>query len=310
MQEERDMRRPLNALAIAALVALTAASCAPAPSPAPSATTQPPAPTAPAIVLSTAPAPTVAPVPTASPTLAAQGTSSPSAAKEDSVTLTWLGQSAFVLTTSSGFKALLDPFAAGTGYAVAPVAGVDVVTVSHEHSDHNNTALATGSPVVLRGLAGTDWSAVDQTVKGVRIRTVPTYHDDTQGNQRGKNAVFVFEAAGLRLAHLGDLGHTLTDSQVKSIGPVDVVMIPVGGYYTVDGTVAAKVVSQLAPAVAIPMHYKTAGVSASLAGLLTDSEPFIAALGPGVKVEQTANTLTLQRSSLPKQLTVYVMAYR
>lgn len=224
--------------------------------------------------------------------------------------LTWLGQSAFVLTTTTGFKALLDPFGSGTGYVVSPVAGVDVVTISHEHSDHNNAALASGSPTVLRGLTGADWSTIDQTIKGVRIRSVATFHDDTQGSQRGKNAVFVFEAAGLRLAHVGDLGHALTDSQLKAIGPVDVVMVPVGGYYTIDGVVAAKVIGQLAPKVVIPMHYKTAGVSPSLAGLLTGVEPFSAALGSAARVEQGSNTLALQPSSLPKVLTVYVMAYR
>ena len=144
--------------------------------------------------------------------------------------------------------------------------GIDLVTVSHEHSDHNAVSLAAGSPIVLNGLAGNDWAKIDQTVKGVRVRTVGVYHDDTQGSQRGKNAIFVFDVDGLRLAHLGDLGHTLSPEQIKDIGPVDVILIPVGGFYTVDGKAATEVVNQLNPKIVIPMHYKTADLSPSLAG--------------------------------------------
>jgi L-ascorbate metabolism protein UlaG (beta-lactamase superfamily) len=120
--------------------------------------------------------------------------------------------------------------APSTGYGLAPVDGVDLVTISHEHSDHNYAALATGSPTILRGLAQNDWAKIDQQIKGVRVYTVPAYHDDTQGSQRGKIAIFVFDLEGLRVVHLGDLGHKLSDDQVKQIGAVDVLMIPVGGF--------------------------------------------------------------------------------
>ncbi len=226
------------------------------------------------------------------------------------MTLTWLGHATFILTTSTGLTALLDPMAAAVGYPLTPVSGVGLVTVTHEHSDHNNVGLATGSPLVLRGLAGNDWAKIDQVVKGVRVRTVPSYHDTAQGAQRGKNAIFVFEFDGLKIAHLGDLGHKLSDDQVRQIGAVDVVMIPVGGFYTIDGKSAAEVVEQLKPRVIIPMHYKTPSLSASLAAVLADESGFVAALGSTAKVTQAGHTITLLAGKLPAERTVMVMSYK
>jgi hypothetical protein len=140
-----------------------------------------------------------------------------------SVTISWLGQATFVMSTSTGLRVLLDPTNPGA-YNPSPVSGIDVVTLSHEHGDHNYVQLATGSPLVLHGLTSDDFATIDQTIKGVRIRTVPTYHDPEQGAKRGKNAVFVFEVGGLRIAQLGDLGHRLDAQQVAKIGPVDILM--------------------------------------------------------------------------------------
>jgi len=223
--------------------------------------------------------------------------------------LTWLGHATFILSTSTGLTALLDPMGSGVGYALAPVQGVDLVTVSHEHSDHNNVSLAAGNPQVLRGLAGADWARVDVTVKGVRIRSVGTYHDDSQGSQRGKNAVFVFEMEGLRLAHLGDLGHALTPEQIKAIGPVEAILIPVGGFYTIDARTAATVVEQLRPRVVVPMHYKTPDLTPSLAQNLAPVDNFIAAL-PGAAVMQAEKTITLAAGRLPDRQTIMVMRYK
>jgi len=154
----------------------------------------------------------------------------PTLSNDTTITLTWWGQSTFVFKTSTGLNALLDPTGPGTGYKIPTLDGIDLVTTSHEHSDHNAVNLAAGSPLVLKGLAGNNWAKIDQTVKGVRVRTVGVYHDDSQGSKRGKNAIFVFDVDGLRLAHLGDLGHALSPEQVKDIGPVDVILIPVGGF--------------------------------------------------------------------------------
>jgi L-ascorbate metabolism protein UlaG (beta-lactamase superfamily) len=248
-----------------------------------------------------------------------------------SITITWLGHSTFVLNTSSGLKALLDPTNPGA-YNPAPVDGLDVVTITHEHPDHNYIQMATGNPLIIRGLAQNDFAHVDQTIKGVRIRTVPAYHDSEQGARRGKNALFVFEMPGLRIVHLGDLGHKLDAQQVSAIGLVDILMTPVAGGPTIDPKTAVEVINQLQARVIIPMHYATAAMrargaarsgssapskqpTASKAGrtgggfMMAGADEFLKALDPSFKVEQAGHAITLVSGKLPSQRTVMVMKY-
>ena len=174
--------------------------------------------------------------------------------------LTWLGQSCFVLDTAAGTRVVMDPIPKGLGYELPAGLKADAVTISHEHQDHNNVALLVNKPRLLRGLTPDKkgWTKIDQKVKDVAIRSVGVYHDDAMGADRGLNTVFLFEVGGLRIAHLGDLGHLLTDEQLSAIGSVDVLLIPVGGVFTVDGRQATRVVDQLRPRlVVIPMHYRT-----------------------------------------------------
>jgi L-ascorbate metabolism protein UlaG (beta-lactamase superfamily) len=135
-----------------------------------------------------------------------------------------------------------------------PAVEPDIVTVSHEHSDHNTVSAVGGKPQVLRGDG--EW-----TIKDLKIRSTGTFHDDSGGAQRGTNTVFVFETAGLRICHLGDLGHVLTAEQKTRLGSVDILLIPVGGNYTIDAVAAQKVCEQLNPRVIVPMHYKTEAVA-------------------------------------------------
>ncbi len=253
----------------------------------------------------TRPAPTAtqaAPAPTGVPTKPAAPTPTP--APPAAASIQWFGQSTFLLTTSRGTRLLTDPTNASGGYAIQPFQGVDVVTITHEHGDHNNLALAPGNPVVIRGLRDNDWAQVDQTVKDVKVKTVPTYHDNQNGSQRGKNAVFLVEVDGLRIVHLGDLGHVLSQEQVAIMGPVDALLIPVGGFFTIDPVAATKVLEQLSPKAAIPMHYKTPKMNPQWSGGPVD--PFL----EGKKVEKlTGNKLELSRSRLPATTTVYVLGY-
>lgn len=207
--------------------------------------------------------------------------------------LTWYGQSFFVLESATGTRVAMDPFGAGTGYALPQDLRVDAVTVSHEHPDHNNVALVTSQKKarVLRGLTADrkGWVKIDEKVKDVSIRSVGVYHDDDSGAQRGLNTVFVYEVGGLRIAHLGDLGHLLTDRQLADIGSVDAVLVPVGGVFTVDAQQAARVADQLRPRlVVVPMHHRT---QTSSIKELADVEAF-AAGRPHVR-RQTDNTLVL-----------------
>jgi L-ascorbate metabolism protein UlaG (beta-lactamase superfamily) len=232
-------------------------------------------------------------------------TSAPIITPAPAVQLQWLGQSAFLINSSKATKILIDPPNAGTGYAIVPIDGVDAVLVSHEHGDHSNVGLATGSPLILRGLSSTGWNTIDQMVKDIRLYSVspanPVYHDNQQGAQRGRNTIFIIEVDGLRLAHLGDLGHVLTPEIVQAIGALDIVMIPVVGTFTIDAVAATQVVGQLNPRVVIPMHYKTPKMQTG-AGV----EPFL----EGKRVERpNSTTIRLSRPTLPAETTVVVLNY-
>ena len=160
----------------------------------------------------------------------------------------WLGHASFMITSDSGTKIITDPYAAGGALNYGDIKeSADIVNVSHEHFDHNNTAAVGGNPEVVKEA---------KEVKGIKFNGVPTHHDDTGGSQRGNNVIFCFEVDGVKVCHLGDLGHPLTDKQVADLGSVDVVMVPVGGNYTIDAKVATEVCGKLAPKVIIPMHFR------------------------------------------------------
>jgi len=187
-----------------------------------------------------------------------------SAQAKKTVQIRWFGHSYFVLVTTAGTRVAFDPHAI-SAYGVAPQSP-DIVLMSHPHNDHNRKEVLANADskdlkafngVVPKGRVG-EWVKVDEKVKDVRIRTVGVYHDEEEGAKRGKNSVFIVEADGLVVCHLGDLGHELSEEQVKAIGPVDVLMVPVGGIYTINGETAKKVVAQLKPRLyVLPMHYAT-----------------------------------------------------
>jgi L-ascorbate metabolism protein UlaG (beta-lactamase superfamily) len=200
------------------------------------------------------------------------GNARPKSTKEStsSVSIRWFGQSAFRVTTSGGTTFVIDPVNF-KGYRMPEGTTGAIVTVSHEHMDHNAVETVSGTPLVLRG---TDSNcevvnAVDTTLGGVRIYTVPSYHDP---GHHGRNAIFVFEFDGLRLVHLGDIGTVLTEEQIAAIGEVDILMIPVGGMYTIAAPGADSIVNQLhVRRLVFPMHYQTEAFE----GLPYTAEPFL-----------------------------------
>ena len=180
------------------------------------------------------------------------------------ITIEYHGQSFYIVTTSKGKRIAFDPHYIEVYQRREEAPKADIICISHNHNDHTRIEVIENykKAKVLRGLKTpslkSDWSVIDETIDDIKFKTVGVYHDDQEGFQRGKNAVFVVEVDGWRIAHLGDLGHLLTPSQLKRIGPVDVVMIPVGGIYTLNGSDAKKVVEQLKPKEYIfPMHYGT-----------------------------------------------------
>ncbi|MDQ7819988.1 MAG: MBL fold metallo-hydrolase [Armatimonadota bacterium] len=216
--------------------------------------------------------------------------------------LTYYGHATFLLE-SDETSILIDPFNEQVGYPLPDVRPT-AVTVSHEHFDHNHVRVAKGSPRIIRGLReeGRDWAQVAEQVGPVRISTVPCHHDTSGGSERGKNAIFIFEAEGLRVVHVGDLGHTLTPQQVSAVGRPDALMIPVGGYYTIGPKEADTVIAQLAPRVVIPMHYKTAANTDWPIGPLEDF------LRGKTRVRQVGHSTILSREALPAEQEIWVMS--
>ncbi len=213
------------------------------------------------------------------------------------VEIRWLGHACFLITAGDGTRILTDPFDDSVGYDL-PTVPADVVTVSHAHFDHNNVGAVQGSPEVVN-------SPGDRSVGGVRIRGVQTCHDTKGGALRGRNIVFVIETDDITICHAGDLGHVPSDETAKSIGRVDVLLIPVGGTYTLDAKGAQEAVRKLDPRIVIPMHYKTPDLKMTE---LDSAERFLAGL---LRVERTpGSSYTVQVSSLPRDLTAVVMGYR
>jgi len=161
----------------------------------------------------------------------------------------WLGHSCFKISSKNGVRIVTDPFDDNLGYRI-PSVETDIVTVSHGHYDHNFVDCLDGNFEVIDKVG-------DFNVKGIPIRGIHTFHDDEEGSKRGENIVYTFVVDDIKVCHLGDLGHRLTPSQLEMIGDVDVLLIPVGGVYTIDAAQAAEVVKQLKPSVVIPMHYRT-----------------------------------------------------
>lgn len=194
-------------------------------------------------------------------------------AGDNKVIVRWYGQSFFEIISTKGTRIVLDPHAI-EAYG-RPQLKADLVLMTHFHVDHTYTDAITNIKdakqinALKKDEAGRDtWNLLDEKFKDVRIQTVATYHDEMAGSQRGKNGVFVLDVDGLRIVHLGDLGHKLSLEQIRKIRknddkpreplPIDVLMIPVGGVYTLNGLDAQKVVEQLKPTrYILPMHYGT-----------------------------------------------------
>lgn len=189
--------------------------------------------------------------------------------------ITYLGHSSFKIKTKTA-TVITDPFDPQmVGLKYSGVEG-EIVTVSHAHRDHNAVDKVAGVKKVVDGPG-------EYEIMGVSIIGYPSFHDAKQGAERGKNTIYVIEADGLRLAHLGDLGHTLSDELVNQIGSIDILMIPVGGKFTIGPKEAAEVVSKIDPYYILPMHYKAAGMNAEQFSDMEPVETFLKETGMTVE---------------------------
>ncbi len=165
--------------------------------------------------------------------------------------LKWVGHSCFLITSETGLKIITDPYDTVQGVKYAPIKeAADIVTMSHDHYDHNSVSSIAGKPDLVKSIGA-------KNVKGIQFKGIASYHDEVGGKQRGANTIFCFSIDEIKICHLGDLGHLLSSGQLKEIGDVDVLLIPVGGYFTIDAGMATQICNELKPKVTIPMHYKT-----------------------------------------------------
>ncbi len=221
---------------------------------------------------------------------------------DEAMTLTYLGHATFVLENEDG-KVLIDPYNPQFGTYGRIDMEADVVTISHEHDDHNYAAGGGAEAVVLRGLtSGGDWNEVEYHLGETRIYNVGgTLH----GRGLGRNSIFVFDTPSLRLVHLGDLGHLLTDDQINFIGNVDVLMIPVDGYYTIPRQEIVELITLISPSVVIPIHYLTVDNEDSNLATLDD---FLSMEIP-YSVKKKGSTLSLSAMQLPGRTEIWTMKY-
>jgi L-ascorbate metabolism protein UlaG (beta-lactamase superfamily) len=233
------------------------------------------------------------------------------------VAVRWWGQAMVSIETYWNLQIVIDPFGEQVGYK-DPHVSADLVLITHEHFDHNNARLVGGEPIVVHALDSEGkvvpgrqvldrlpnkdkptWSDADadanRSTHKVAVTTIPAWHDEQQGRQRGATAMFAIDVDGVRIVHCGDLGQAkLTDEQLAAIGRVDVLLIPAGGVYTIDTAGAVGIVEQVRPRYVIPIHYKTPALKINLEGI----EPFIAVVRNRFElVRAKGNTLAVSAAN-------------
>ncbi len=211
----------------------------------------------------------------------------------------YIGHSSFFIRTRDA-KIVTDPFNPTSVGLKYPKTEADIVTLSHLHDDHNYMEGIKGEPLFI------DWPGEFEKNK-VRIFGFQTFHDKKKGEERGPNTMFKFEADNLSVLHCGDLGHLLEDSMIEEIGSVDILLIPTGGFYTINAQEAAKVVNEIEPALVIPMHYQQSGMNEELAVNMQPVTDFLKEIGAADT--QPVDKLSIKKEDLnPEELKVVVMS--
>lgn len=212
----------------------------------------------------------------------------------------YYGHSCFKITTKPAGRgqedvnAFIDPFDKKIGLR-PPQGQADLVLVSHDHYDHNNIEALKGDPSVIN-IPG------EYSVKGINIVGIGTHHDDKSGQERGQNTMYLLDTEDIKICHLGDLGTDLTEKQLEELDGVDILMVPIGGKYTIDAKKAIEVVKKLEPKIVIPMHYKMQGTTVDI----DDEKKFCSEIGNCSPVK--ASRLNIKKKDLEeKHMEVLVM---
>ncbi len=212
----------------------------------------------------------------------------------------WYGHAAFLITSDKGTKIIIDPYEPGAFSGQLSYGKIndhaDIVITSHDHADHNYIKDLRG-PFQLVKESGS------KTIKGIPTKGIPTYHDPFKGSQRGANTIFTLKVDNIQLCHLGDLGHLLSDKELTEVGPVDILLIPVGGFFTIDPEEATRVAEQIKPKIAIPMHFKTEKCGFPIASV----EDFLK--GKTNAKRPKVSEATFDQSTLPRQMEIVVLEH-
>jgi L-ascorbate metabolism protein UlaG (beta-lactamase superfamily) len=205
-----------------------------------------------------------------------------------------------LVTSDQGTKIITDPYESGAYGGQLSYGKIkdqaDIVLTSHDHADHNDTKSLPGSPEIVKGSGS-------KTVKGISIKGISTYHDPSKGSERGANTIFTFSVDGIKICHLGDLGHILSEKELAEIGSVDILLIPVGGYYTIDSKEASRVSEQIKPKVLIPMHFKTEKCGFPIAPV----EDFLK--GKSDPKRPKSSEVAFEKKTLPQQMEILVLEH-
>jgi L-ascorbate metabolism protein UlaG (beta-lactamase superfamily) len=224
----------------------------------------------------------------------------------------WFGHSCFLLTSHNETRILIDPFDPSVGYQL-PYLEADVVAITHNHYDHNNINAVKGDFVHLSRPG-------KYNAAGFDVHGIHTWHDTAQGAKRGSNTMYVFEIDGLRICHCGDLGIKPGETEIEEIGQIDILMVPVGGTYTIDASAAMETAGLLNPAVIIPMHYKTPACKLALDTIdkfldLANNETKVKYFSDEILsseidiIRPKSSEIHITKDSLPKKTTIIVMNY-
>ncbi len=207
----------------------------------------------------------------------------------------WHGQSCFRITFQGQKKVkeqttlVIDPFDESTGIKMPKNKNIDILLLTHNHTDHNNKKIADKETFIID-------SPGEYELRGIFIQGISSFHDKKNGKERGANTIYTIEGEGMRICHLGDFGEEeLSDEQLKEIGEVDILMIPIGGVYTIDAKEATKVISQIEPRIIIPMHYKIPGLKIKL----EDLSLFLKAIGEKKAIAE--EKISIQKKNLPTE---------
>jgi|SRR3989338_4977258 len=210
----------------------------------------------------------------------------------------WHGQSCFEIIASQKageqVKIVIDPFTEETGLSL-PKLDSEILLITHDHYDHNNIKEVAGSPFLIQGPG-------EYERKDIFVQGIPSYHDDKDGKERGRNTIYTIEAEEMNLCHLGDFGEKeLSPEQLEKIGDVDILMVPIGGMFTLDAKGAAKIISQIEPRIVIPMHYSLPKLKVKIDGL----EPFLKEMGQ--KSAESQPKLLIKKKDLTAEETKVVV---